>query len=66
MDISFDSDAKAVYVYLTEVAGKPKHLVRSERTDELEKDSVFIDRDAEGKLIGIEILSTDVVTLKAF
>jgi len=53
MKVTYDAEAKALYVYIID---KPWTI----KTEELIPDSVFIHRTELGQIVGIEILDVDL------
>lgn len=59
MKIEYDKEADAAYIYLVEDIGDGKAV----RTIQL-NDNIILDFDADGKLIGIEVLNASKVLSK--
>jgi uncharacterized protein YuzE len=55
IDMTYDPEADAVYIYIA-------HISRGsiDRTDEIAP-NVFVDRDAKGRILGIEVLTASKV-----
>ena len=54
MIIKYDKEAKALYIYLADIPdGGVDH------TEELILDTVMLDKDAQGVIVGIEVLGVE-------
>ena len=50
MEIDFDPKAEAVYIRIA------KSNAQIHKTEEAQKDRVFVDKDRKGNILGIEVL----------